>query len=451
MQEYEFEETKLRCPKCEKGKVRLVISRKEGKEYKFFRCSEYDCDWNGGFYNQDNNKIDIIDNCPSCDGILYVRNGKKGPFLGCSHFPKCKQTRDLTDEEAKLLESKTEKNLDNFVEESKDSPQEKDADLNDASHQIFDDSQKENSNDTKQENSKDSKKENSDDSQKEEPVYERIRTDLKCPECEKGDVILVIKTTQDKETKFFRCSEDDCHWNGGFYNRDEIKTDVLEHCPNCKGILYEKIGRKGPFMACSNFPKCKYTRNIEKSSEEVLEIREDIENSEQFDISPMENIETPQDNPSNTTDIETQEDNSIAEELMETPQEYSETITENVETPEIIQESSEEAEEGESHKEEKPKAEYERFETKLLCPECMEGQVILIRNMDTGKGFFRCTNNDCDWDGGPYSQPLKQLKHITYCKEPGCKGINYHTEGKFGPYKACTWFSKTGCRPKKKR
>lgn len=137
MPEYEFEETKLRCPKCEKGKVRLVISRKEGKEYKFFRCSEYDCDWNGGFYNQDNNKIDIIDNCPSCDGILYVRNGKKGPFLGCSHFPKCKQTRDLTDEEAKLLESKTEKNLDNFVEESKDSPQEKDADLNDASHQIF--------------------------------------------------------------------------------------------------------------------------------------------------------------------------------------------------------------------------------------------------------------------------------------------------------------------------
>ena len=204
-------------------------------------------------------------------------------------------------------------------------------------------------------------------------------------------------------------------------------------------------------MACSNFPKCKYTRNIEKSSEEVLEIREDIENSEQFDISPMENNETPQDNPSNTTDIKTQEDNSIAEELMETPQEYSETITENVETPEIIQESSEEAEEGESHKEEKPKAEYERFETKLLCPECMEGQVILIRNMDTGKGFFRCTNNDCDWDGGPYSQPLKQLKHITYCKEPGCKGINYHTEGKFGPYKACTWFSKTGCRPKKKR
>ena len=423
MPEYKFEETKLKCPKCDKGKVRLVISRKEGKEYKFFRCSEYDCDWNGGFFNQDLKNIDIIDNCPSCDGILYVRNGKKGPFLGCSHFPKCKQTRDLTDEEAKLLESKTEKNLDNFVEESKDSPQEKDADLNDASHQIFDDSQKENSNDTKQENSKDSKKENSDDSQKEEPVYERIRTDLKCPECEKGDVILVIKTTQDKETKFFRCSEDDCHWNGGFYNRDEIKTDVLEHCPNCKGILYEKIGRKGPFMACSNFPKCKYTRNIE----------------------------TPQDNPSNTTDIETQEDNSIAEELMETPQEYSETITENVETPEIIQESSEEAEEGESHKEEKPKAEYERFETKLLCPECMEGQVILIRNMDTGKGFFRCTNNDCDWDGGPYSQPLKQLKHITYCKEPGCKGINYHTEGKFGPYKACTWFSKTGCRPKKKR
>ena len=442
MPEYKFEETKLKCPKCDKGKVRLVISRKEGKEYKFFRCSEYDCDWNGGFFNQDLKNIDIIDNCPSCDGILYVRNGKKGPFLGCSHFPKCKQTRELTDEEAKLLESRTEKNLDNFIEENKDSSQEKDDDLKDASHETFDDSKKE--------NSSDSKKENSSDSNNEEPVYERIITDLKCPECEKGDVVLVIKTTKDKETKFFRCTEDDCHWNGGFYNRDEIKTDVLEHCPRCKGILYEKIGRKGPFMACSNFPKCKYTRNIEKIDKD-LEIKEDFENSKQLNIPPIEDLKTPQDYYSNTTDIETQEDSPIAEELYETPQEDSEIITEKVETPEIIQESREETEEGESPEEEKPKAEYERFESKLLCPECMEGQVILIRNMDTGKGFFRCTNNDCDWDCGPYSQPLKQLKHITYCKEPGCKGINYHTEGKFGPYKACTWFSKTGCRPKKKR
>ena len=328
-----------------------------------------------------------------------------------------------------MLESRTEKNLDNFIEENKDSSQEKDDDLKDASHETFDDSKKE--------NSSDSKKENSSDSNNEEPVYERIRTDLKCPECEKGDVVLVIKTTKDKETKFFRCTEDDCHWNGGFYNRDEIKTDVLEHCPRCKGILYEKIGRKGPFMACSNFPKCKYTRNIEKIDKD-LEIKEDYENSEQLDIPPIDDIKTPQ-------------DDAITEELIETPQEDSEIITEKVETPEIIQESSEETEEGKSSEKEKSKAEYERFESKLLCPECMEGQVILIRNMDTGKGFFRCTNNDCDWDGGPYSQPLKQLKHITYCKEPGCKGINYHTEGKFGPYKACTWFSKTGCRPKKKR
>ena len=118
MPEYRFKETKLNCPKCKKGKARLVISRKEGKEYKFFRCSEYDCDWNGGFYNQDNNKIDIIDNCPSCDGILYVRNGKNGPFLGCSHFPDCKQTRELTEEEGRLLD---EKSLDGFIGDKLDS------------------------------------------------------------------------------------------------------------------------------------------------------------------------------------------------------------------------------------------------------------------------------------------------------------------------------------------
>ena len=439
MPEYQFKETKLTCPKCEKGKVRLVISKKEGKEYKFFRCSEYDCDWNGGFYNQDNNKIDIIDNCPSCDGILYVRNGKNGPFLGCSHFPDCKQTRELTEEEARLLERLKEKNLDEFIGDDKDSSQEKDAAQGDSSKGKYaaqgDISQK------KDHATGDSSSQENADSNKEEPVYERIKTDLKCPECEKGDVILIIKTTGDKETKFFRCSEDDCNWNGGFYNRDEIKTDVLEHCPSCNGILYEKIGRKGPFMACSNFPKCKYTRNIEKRIDDAeSEIREDIEAPENEPLE--EDISAPE-------DIETQEDTSITNEDMETPQENH--SRQDVETQENIQESIEETEEEESMEEEKPKAEYERFETKLLCPECMEGQVILIRNMDTGKGFFRCTNNDCDWDGGPYSQPLKQLKHVTYCQEPGCKGINYHTEGKYGPYKACTWFSKTGCRPKKKR
>lgn len=33
--------------------------------------------------------------CPSCGGILRERNGKFGPFLGCSGFPHCRYTRNI--------------------------------------------------------------------------------------------------------------------------------------------------------------------------------------------------------------------------------------------------------------------------------------------------------------------------------------------------------------------
>ena len=35
--------------------------------------------------------------CPDCDSFLVKRTGKKGNFLGCSHYPKCTYTQDLED------------------------------------------------------------------------------------------------------------------------------------------------------------------------------------------------------------------------------------------------------------------------------------------------------------------------------------------------------------------
>jgi hypothetical protein len=32
--------------------------------------------------------------CPNCDGLLLERNGKFGPFLGCSNYPRCRYTRN---------------------------------------------------------------------------------------------------------------------------------------------------------------------------------------------------------------------------------------------------------------------------------------------------------------------------------------------------------------------
>ena len=31
--------------------------------------------------------------CPSCGGRLKIKNGKFGPFYGCSNYPRCKFTQ----------------------------------------------------------------------------------------------------------------------------------------------------------------------------------------------------------------------------------------------------------------------------------------------------------------------------------------------------------------------
>jgi DNA topoisomerase-1 len=38
-----------------------------------------------------------------------------------------------------------------------------------------------------------------------------------------------------------------------------------EKCPQCGGPLVVRTGRRGKFIGCSAYPKCRYTRNIEAS------------------------------------------------------------------------------------------------------------------------------------------------------------------------------------------
>ncbi len=45
----------------------------------------------------------------------------------------------------------------------------------------------------------------------------------------------------------------------------EIQNNMsLEICPSCGGELIKRKGRYGEFYGCSNYPKCRYTRNVQK-------------------------------------------------------------------------------------------------------------------------------------------------------------------------------------------
>jgi len=68
---------------------------------------------------------------------------------------------------------------------------------------------------------------------------------------------------------------------GPFHKNLEVKTETVEKkeekldqkCPQCDGELVVKFGRFGKFIACSNYPTCKYTGKTDE------EKKEDAENS----------------------------------------------------------------------------------------------------------------------------------------------------------------------------
>ena len=82
--------TKLRCPTCKTGKVILITdhdnySKFDNTPRQYFVCSNDFCNWRGGFYNGRMEDLEYIDNCEECGGVLIVKNGQYGHFLGCTN------------------------------------------------------------------------------------------------------------------------------------------------------------------------------------------------------------------------------------------------------------------------------------------------------------------------------------------------------------------------------
>lgn len=91
-----------------------------------------------------------------------------------------------------------------------------------------------------------------------------------CPECGKG---LIVRLG--KYGKFVGCSGyPECKYmrkidmddNG---DHENIKPEVIEGrtCPKDSGELLIRNGKYGKFIACSNYPKCKYIENLVKNEE----------------------------------------------------------------------------------------------------------------------------------------------------------------------------------------
>ncbi len=90
-------------------------------------------------------------------------------------------------------------------------------------------------------------------------------TDIACDKC--GEGTMVIKWANKKQ--YLVCNRYPECKNRKSFSRDkdgkiviEVPTQLEEKCPQCGNPLLLRKGRFGEFIACSTYPKCKYSRSI---------------------------------------------------------------------------------------------------------------------------------------------------------------------------------------------
>ena len=80
---------------------------------------------------------------------------------------------------------------------------------------------------------------------------------LRCEACDKNYSI------SEKAKIIFRQNQAEIYGETVLENSKEVVA-IGRACPKCGGDLVERQGRYGKFIACSNYPKCKYTENVDE-------------------------------------------------------------------------------------------------------------------------------------------------------------------------------------------
>jgi len=97
------------CPKC--GKPMVIRDSRRGP---FMACTGYpECkttfsvDKDGNKVSNEPEKTD--EKCPKCGGTLLKKKGFRGPYLACEHYPECKTTFSLDKNGNKVIKPEPEK------------------------------------------------------------------------------------------------------------------------------------------------------------------------------------------------------------------------------------------------------------------------------------------------------------------------------------------------------
>jgi len=198
--------TELKCPECKKGNLNIT----EGRRGEYLTCSKYPkCKFSSDF-SRENGDIQIVEAvktgvvCEKCGSEMVLRMGKQGEFLACSKYPKCKTAVNF---------SRDEKN------------------------QIV--------------------------------PLRAVDTGIVCKKCGKP---MAIKSGRNGE--FLACTGyPDCKSTMNFARDDQgaIKPDAGAEtgvtCAKCQSPMVVKRGRRGEFLACSAYPECRNAMPFERAAD----------------------------------------------------------------------------------------------------------------------------------------------------------------------------------------
>ncbi len=195
--------TDVRCEKCG---APMVI--KLGRHGQFLACSNYPaCKNTKEFQRNETGEVEVVqekpvqETCEKCGASMVIKTGRFGKFLACSNYPQCKNTKKI------LVNG--------------------------------------------------------------EGKLELAQDEVSSETCEKCGSPMVIKTG--RFGKFLACSNYPQCKNtkriGQAGGRSEAAPPSLtgENCEKCGSPLVYRKGRFGQFIACSNYPKCRFTKKVTSS------------------------------------------------------------------------------------------------------------------------------------------------------------------------------------------
>lgn len=100
-----YEKTSEACPKCTS-----LLHIRNGKQGPFLGCSNYpECDYLRPLHEKsDVEKVLPGTICPLCSNELALKQGRFGLFIGCSTYPNCEHTAQLSEQNKPVIGTSNE-------------------------------------------------------------------------------------------------------------------------------------------------------------------------------------------------------------------------------------------------------------------------------------------------------------------------------------------------------